>query len=81
MERKKSLSRKAVVAIGNSNNMTITNNIISSTNGIDEQNTCNYNMYIGNNCRSCTTDFDINCAVYYPYPAANFYLVNIGTWT
>jgi parallel beta-helix repeat protein len=68
--------------IDSCNNLTITNNIIeTATNGIDEQNTTNYNIYLGNNCRTCTTDYDINCVAYFPYPAVNFSNFNIGTWT
>lgn len=62
-------------------NCTITGNTINCVNGVDERGTCDYNMYIGNNCRMCTTDYDINCVTYFPYPAANFSIMNIGTWT
>jgi parallel beta-helix repeat protein len=62
-------------------NCNIMGNIIKTVGGIYETNTCGFNMYLGNNCIACTTDYNIDSTTYKPYPSGNFSMLNFGTWT
>jgi len=72
----------AGIYLDSSENCSINTNIFDGcVIGVDEVNTCDYNMYIGNNALGCTNGYDINGANYKPTGQTNFTNLNFGTWT